>query len=90
MEAFPFLGEVHKYSTSFKVRKWKECDRRCTHHERMWMGWMTDTARTRAVRCSVHCDDALTDKGQSTHVFVLMCSVWKTVMVVRSSLVPVV
>ena len=29
MEATPFLGEVHRYSTSFKVRKWKECDSRC-------------------------------------------------------------
>ena len=24
MEAIPFLGGVHRYSTSFKVRKWKE------------------------------------------------------------------
>ena len=27
------------------------------------------------MRCSVQCDDALTDKGLSTHVFVLMCCV---------------
>ena len=29
MEAIPFWRRVHKYSTNFKVRKWKECDRRC-------------------------------------------------------------
>ena len=29
VEAIPFLGGVHRYSTSFKVRKWKKCDRRC-------------------------------------------------------------
>ena len=51
---------------------------------------MTETARTRAMRCSVQCDDALTDKGLCTHVFVLMCSVWKSVLVVMLSLVSVV
>ena len=40
-----------------------------THHERMWMGWMTDTARTWALepwamRCSVRCDDTLTQDEQ--------------------------
>ena len=29
MEAIPFLGEVHRCSTSFKVRKWKDSDKRC-------------------------------------------------------------
>ena len=42
------------------------------------------------MRCSVQCDDALTDKGLCTHVFVLMCSVWKSVLVVMLSLVSVV
>ena len=37
-------------------------------------------------RCSVQCDDALTDKGLCTHVFVLLCSVWKSVLVVMLSL----
>ena len=27
------------------------------------------------MRCSVQCDDALTDKRLCTHVFVLMCSI---------------
>ena len=63
----------------------------CTHHERMWMTMkMTDTARTGAKRCSVQCDDALTDKRLCTHIFVLMCSVWKSVLVVMLSLVSVV
>ena len=29
------------------------------------------------MRCSAHCDDALTDKGLCTQVFVLMSSVWE-------------
>ena len=41
------------------------------------------------MRCSVQCDDALTDEGLCTHVFVLMCSVWKSVLVVMLSVIGV-
>ena len=53
---------------------------------------MTDTARTWAtVQWSVKYDDALTqaDKTMHTQVFVLMCSVWKSVLEVMFSLVSV-
>ena len=61
-----------------------------THHERMWMG-MNDghsSDLSHAVQCAMY-DDALTqerDNALYTQVFVLMCSMWKTVSVVMSSL----
>ena len=63
-----------------------------THHERMWMRSQVDTTYdlSHGAVCNVTIRWHKMNKTMHTQVFMLMCSVWKTVMVVMSSLVSVV
>ena len=102
-EVHNLLGGVLRFTTNLeeveqvrqKVKGWREkrnqCRRRPAHLMSVcrWDDTWTQLM-TWAMRCSVQCDDALIDKGLCTNVFVLMCSVWKSVLMVMLSLMSVV